>query len=280
MKHFKATLDIKETALNAQNFVKENKSVFWDVFKPLIPYLIGFFLIDIIISLLLMTPDPETGEIREFSIGELFSAYISTCLIISWHRVVLHGPDKYQAMNPLKPQKADLAYIGVGLLIFLVIPIAVGALIGLIIGISGTPAIALLFLPVFIALVFFGLKVVFYFPSKATGNDITLKQSIKMTDGYIWKMFAAGFLANLKTLGYLILYLIAGLLALGMTGFIAVSLLNDSFLEYAGFIVGSMLSLPIILYFQPLLTILGVTVLSNYYQHALQNKPEALSSET
>lgn len=268
MRHFVPTLGIKETSRNVQDFVREHKSVFWDIFKPLIPYIAGLILLDVVITILIGV-NPETGEYTQLNIGSLLANYFFTCLVISWHRVVIHGPDQYVRMNPLKPQKSELAFIGMGILIFMA-PMFFGFLFGFL-GALVHPGIMFLLIPLVILLILIILKVVFYFPSKATGNSITLRQSFTMTDGYVWKMFAANILAALKLFFILIGFLIVAAVFLGIMAVVFAAVFPD-FMHSIGFVLGFSMMLPVVFYFQPLFAIIAVTVLSNYYQHALQNK--------
>lgn len=270
MRHFEPTLGINDTSRNVRDFVKEHTPIFWDIFKPLIPYIAILYLIDLGLSLALGV-DPETGEQREVNIGSMIAGYFYSCLIISWHRVVIHGPDRYEPMDPLRPQKSDWAFIGMGILLFLV-PFIVGAVIGVSAGLAGMPVLLFLLIPLILGSVYIGFKIIFYFPSKATGNNVTLQESFAMTTGYIWKLIGANFLAALKTFLFMVLYIILGIVVLGIIG---ATIGGAGLLEQAQFIfsiMGVIYALPIAFYFQPLLTIIGVTVLSNYYQHALQNK--------
>ena len=265
MRPFDATYGIKETARNTKEFIADHMEVFWNIFKPLAPYIIGLLLFDAFINALFFTPDPETGKKIEFSLGQLISNYFFACLIISWHRVVLDGPDRFTPMNPFKPQKSEWAFIGMSILVFL-IPFFAGVIGGILTAATNGAALAIIILIALILVaILIMLKVVFYFPSKATGNTITLKQSFKMTDGYIIRMFCANILAALKPFLIMMAYLI---LAGVLVGSLAFAAQNSAFTSFLGFVY----AMPIVLYFQPLLTIIGVTVLSNYYQHALQNK--------
>jgi len=270
MTPFNATLDTKETATNVRTFIKNNMNVFWDIFKPLIPYIAVLTAIDIFMTFFVMEPNPETGELREFSLGGLIATYFFTCLAISWHRVVLDGPDRYTPMNPLKPQKSEWAFIGMGILVFL-IPFFFGLAAGLLVALTKIKALFLLVIPAILFAIYLTLKFIFYFPSKATGNTVTLRQSYIMTNGYIWKMFATNVRAAFKTFLWMLLYLFCAVITLGVIGSTATIMNAENMLGLGG-TLGALMMLPIVFYFQPLFTIIGVTVLSNYYQHALQNK--------
>jgi hypothetical protein len=253
MRPFTPTLGIKDTSKNTRGFIKENKDIFLNVLKPLLPWIIGLHLFDLILTI--------AFEI-EIGVGGLIASYFYTVLVITWHRVVIHGPDNYIAMNPYKPKRHELIFIGMGILLG-VVPIIIGVLVGATFIISAALAVILI-LAVIIASLYFGYKFSFYFPAKAVDNSITFKQSYRLTTGYYWKFMGSLFLTPLRVFLILIAYMIVGiplLIFLSTT----VEALNPS-------ILGFLFSVPIFSYFTPLLYVYGVTVLSNYYQYALQNK--------
>jgi len=269
MRQFEPTLGIKDTAKNANTFIKQHMPIFWDILKPLAPYILVLTLLDVAITYTLMPIDKDIGKPYDFSLGNLLTAYFFTCLAITWHRVVIHGPDKYEAMNPLKPKKSELAFIGMGIglsLIYVLFCIVAGLAISL----TALPILPLMLILITVFALFIWTKLMFYFPSKATENNISLKKSYEMTKGYVWKMIASALIAYLKLFFICIGYIVLGFmtiaiisLAAGMMGF------NK---EIVTAVLETIIIIPIILYFQPLFTIIWVTILSNYYQHALQNK--------
>lgn len=272
--HYVPTLNIMETSRNIQYFVKENKSTLFEIFKPLVPYIVGLLLIDLIITIFMQ----KSGSKFEFSLGSIFSAYFFAVLMITWHRVVIHGPDKYERMNPLKPKKNELMFMGMWILIFLAtaivfVIVGVACLAAVTLGkISGLVALIIAFAVLIIGGTYISYRFFFYFPAKAVNSSLTLKQSFSLTRGYIWKLIAATFMAILKTWGLMILYM----LIVFMGGMSVIGYIFGS--GVIAHIASFLLNLPMTLYFQPLLIAYGVTGLSNYYMHAMQNKVEAHGS--
>ncbi|NCT40119.1 MAG: hypothetical protein GW778_00450 [Alphaproteobacteria bacterium] len=267
MIHFTPTLGIKDTAKNVNHFIKENMEVFWDVFKPLIPYIVALHLFDIVITNFFMPIDAKSGERIDFTLGGLIAGYFYTCLAITWHRVVIHGPDNFTPMNPFKPKKSELAFIGMGIALFAGIFVG-GFIFGLLAAIIN-PFLLILIIPFIFFATYAWLKCMFYFPSKATGNTITLKQSFEMTKGYMWKMYAAYIVAFIKLFLILIGLVIVMGMAVAALGFASAKLgLNESLTMS---VVQTMFVIPLTVFFQPIFTIIWVTVLSNYYQYVLQN---------
>ena len=274
MLHFTPTLGIKDTAKNSKSFIKGNKDVFWAILKPLLPFIIVFSILDVFVTELLMPINKKTGEPYEFPGGGLIASYFLTCLAITWHRVVIHGPDNYESMNPFNPRKSELAFVGMGILLFMSMFLG-GALIGFSIALIDSALLALLlvFLPLGLYL---WTKFMFYFPAKATGRHITLGQSFKMTTGYVWKLLAASFLAYLK-----LLFIMFGLLILLMVLLTTVYAfgLPEAYENSAEIILISLFTLPTAGLIQPLFTVIWVTVLSNYYQYVMQNEQQPASKD-
>lgn len=316
MQPFRPTLGIKETSLKAQSFVKENKTEFFALLKAYGPFLLAVSILIAVFSVI-MAQDMNTfmAEVQKTVAGEEASvaseilreklkeyqssfhvvsynilifaleivlAYITAAFAVSWHRLVLLGRDGCRPMALLKPEKNEIHFmLALGMLTY-GIPMVIGFVIG-VVAYLGSPALTAIVS--FMAIIAFIVWIVtfyrfsFYFPGKAVGNSLTFKQSFHMTHGYVWKIFAASFLAILKTFGVLILCLFAsGILvasAVLIISFFSGTLENAS---HGMEMIMQIISIPLQVYFTPLFTILGVTVLSNYYQHAVQNKsvPQSL----
>lgn len=262
MSRLTPTLGIRETAKNIKGFMKTNRSVMWDIFKPLAPWILGLTLFDVIVTLAVF-PESENG----FMLGQIITGYFYTAFVISWHRVAIHGPDNYVAMNPLKPQKHELVFMGVGILVFVVAAIA-GALAGATAFISPV-VFGVSLLSVFVLATYLGYKICFYFPAKAVNNSITFGESFALTKGYFWKLCCSYFLVALKYFFGIILYFIGIVAVMFAIGAMTGKEMEDSVLPL---IMGFVLSIPILVYFYPIFYTIGVTALSNYYQHAIQNK--------
>ncbi len=259
MKHFKATKSIFETAANTRAFVKDNKDVFWAAFKPLIPYIFGLLLLDLIISFIIG---------RTFSFGSFAANYFFAALAITWHRVVLLGPDQYEAMNPFKPKKHELIFMLMGVGVALVVL----AIVGLFIAVSAILGPVFLALSVFLGIflsIFLSARFGFYFPAKAVNADLSLINAFHLSKGYVFNLLTAPFFACWR--------LILGMMGAIIVASIFMALLSQFAQGQA--IFEFLIQLPILFYFQPLLTIIGITILSNYYQHALQNKAPSTTSE-
>ena len=274
MLHFTPTLGIRDAARNTKEFIKTNMDTFWVIFKPHAPLINGLTLLDIILSVLILGEDTETGEYREFPIGGLISSYFYTCLVISWHRVVIHGVDQFEPMNPFKPKKSELAFIGMGILIGFIAVLFI-ILLGIPAIMTKAPSLLILVVVGFICAFYVGLRICFYFPAKATDKHVTFRHSFAMTKGLVFKLVIASILAALKMWFWMVLYAIAGLGVVFALGMAVGGTFGESATDVASASLGFLYAVPIAIYFQPILTVIGVTVLSNYYQYALQNRPSA-----
>ena len=267
IRSYQPTYETKETAQNILFFIEANRGLLWGITKPLLPYIVVLNGLDVFINIFYFA-----GSKYEFALGGLFASYFLTALAISWHRVVILGPDHFTPMDPFHPKNHEIAFIGMGLLIGLM----VFASTVLIVAFSALIHQAVIFLGVAAAIIFavyLAYKFSFYFPAKAVDAHVTLKQSFYLTRGYFWKIIAASLRASLKTFVQLIVY--ALVLFVIMTTFLIVTG-NDT---GEGLIVDTLvfiLGIPILIYFQPLLTVIGVTSLSNYYMHAMQNRNDSV----
>jgi hypothetical protein len=259
MKNYQPTLDISETAKNITFFREANMSAFWEIYRPLIPYILALNFLDAVISDIYFS-ESKNG----FGLGGLVAAYFTTVLVISWHRVIIHGPDNYEPMNLFKPQKHELVFIGMGVLIAFGVSLVS---FGLIFGAAMTKSVVIIFLAVLavFALIYGAYRLCFYFPAQAVNASITLNQAFRMTKGYLWKLIASSLWASSK-----ILLLYIALVVVGIVVFLGlIAIVGEGFSYTLGFFLVGIISA---VYFQPLLTIIGVTALSNYYLYEMQNK--------
>lgn len=265
MNRFEPTFGIRDTVKNVRNFVRENKKTFWEIFKPYMPYIVGASFLDAVFVTFLHLDIP---------FGQFVSAYFMAVLAISWHRVVIHGADNFVAVNPLKLTKNELIFMVMGILIPLCIGLIIFATIFFVsFVLAKVIGVFLTFLIVSCCIflsMFLSLRLSFYFPAKATNAAISLMESYSMSEGMCLKLFFASFLAILP------LYL-ALLGCVVIIVFISLALAKLSLSVGIVQLVNFVLSVPILLYFEPILVIIGITVLSNYYQFALQNKKELYS---
>ncbi len=266
MEHFIPTSHAGETCTNVRRFVEKNNSEIWKIFKPLIPYIVGLYFFDAVISALFFSAG-DTG----FFLGSTIASYFYICLLISWHRFVIKGPENYTPMNPLNPQNNEIGFIGVGLAIWLAIFLAMSATYSFVENMKimdsfflGLPLIVI----VFVVSIYAAYRFWFYFPAKAVDDPVTLMEAFGKSRGCLWQLIYASFLASLKIIVFMLLYIVV-FFVIG----VAISFMTGIKLD--GFIMNFLFDLPIHLYFQPVLVALGITAVSNYYLHVLQNLEES-----
>lgn len=277
--HYQPTPDFRDTGRNVRQYVNQHMDIFWDIFKPLMPYIAICIFLDLVITEHFMGIDPETGEPYNFVLFSIIANYFLACLIISWHRVIIHGPDSYTPMNPFKPSRGEIGFIAMAIGLTIA-AIAAGGLVGAISALI-SPALLGLAIPVLVIfIIFIACRLSFYFPAKATGNDMTLKQAFALSEGYVLRLIFTPIFAAWKVMLLMLAYLLIGFAVLvilsmanGSLPFILGMTTEGSLIEFgeATAIVQFLFTAPINLYFSPLLAIIGVTVLSNFYQYALQN---------
>lgn len=265
--HYQPTPDFRDTGRNVRQYVNQHMDIFWDIFKPLMPYIAICVFLDLVITEHFMGINPQTGEPYNFVLFSILANYFFVCLIISWHRVIIHGPDSYRPMNPLKPTKGELIFIAMAIGLTIAAFIA-GAVAGAISALISPVLFGFTIFFLVFALIYAGCRLSFYFPAKATGNDITLREAFLLSEGYVLRLIFAPLFAMWKIILLIIAYVFATFAALFILGMVAGPLLESG---AGAVIVQFLFAAPIHLFFNPILTILGVTILSNYYQYALQN---------
>lgn len=267
MSNFEPVFNTRDAARYAREFVRSHMPVFWHIFKPLMPFIAICYFIDTILLAYFKI---------SFPLGSIGAAYFMFALAISWHRVIIHGAQDYKAVNPFNPQKDELRFMGMamGVAIAFVLSIMIAAGVGALIA----PAFGFLFgAAVALIGVQYLFRISFYFPARATGTLITLKQSSQMTKGVCLKIFSANFLATwrvmLAMIAYMIIFMgmIMGVLMINLMQ--GPSALDDPELDVPAIVhlVMYLFNMPISLYFEPLITVIGVTILSNYYQYVMRN---------
>lgn len=262
MRHFTPTAGIRETGDNVRGFVRENMDVFWRILKPLLPYIVGFYVLDLLIALAVGGPAHEAVPI-----GRLMGAYFYAVLAVSWNRAVLEGPENFTPMNPLNPQRHELLFIGALVLLSLAMMMVISVGILLFSALAGAAGQAFGLLAGLIAAVYLMLRASFCFPALAVNAQLSPRQSFAMTKGCVKALLLSSVLASFRIYALLLLY---GFLAGALLGVTAEQSQNAApVISVLSFLLG----LPLIVYFQPLLAVINVTVVSSYYQHVLRSKP-------
>ena len=263
------TLNATETGRDVRAFVKQFTPVLWRIFKPLLPWIIACHVFDAVVTALFFAPDGE------FALGAFLSAYFYTALVISWHRVVIDGPENAVPMNPLKPQRHEWAFIGVGIGLYLAL-ILIAVLVG---GVAALihPAVGIILgLALLLAGLYAFIRIAIYFPAKAVNRSLTLKEAYPLTQGLVWKILWAPFVASWRLILGVAGYVFVAALVIGAIFGLAGSMIDiETMPVWIESALNFILTLPMIVYFEPLLYVLGVGCLSNYYLYAIRRGAES-----
>ncbi len=270
MDHFQPTFGVKDTAHNIKSFINTHTQIIWDLFKPLAPYIIGLLLLDAVITDLFFAQSKG-----KFQLGEVLASYFWTCFVISWHRVVIHGPENYVLVNPFSPKRHELVFLGMGIATVLALIVASSSVMALALFMKN-PIASLLGVVTVLILAYCLMRVCFYYPSKAVNSNLTLMQAFHMSRGYIWRIMCASFLGSFKV----ILMFVGAIFVLAILFSGVLYGLTSVLGPFPANTIGFLFLSPAIFYFSPFLYAYGVTSLSNYYLYVLQNDPEAVAFYT
>jgi len=201
---------------------------------------------------------------------QIIISYLFAVIAISWHRLVIFGHERYKPMQIFKPQKHEIHFmLLVGLTSF-ILPMIFGFFVTSIMTLGSISIV--LMIAGLIFYIYLNYKICFLFPSRAVNADISIKDSFQLTKGYFWKFIGASFFACILTiLAIILVFIISNIILMPIIAGLQPNGLTDM-LELSFLLQGATM-FPMYIYFIPVLTVLIVTVLSNYYQHALQNKP-------
>ncbi len=258
------TYSVEATSGNIKNFVSEHNVYIWKIWIPLIPYLVILSLLEFFIY----NMDNQEYEANLNFASSIVYYYFFAILAINWHRLVIRGSDKFLPMkffNPTNDERWFIVFaIIIGLfdnvsallfkkvILFLNIgSFAQGFSIGVSLGLIST---------------YFIYRISFIFPARAVGIKMSFLESFRMTKGTFWKFFFSSFFASFWLFCFMMLSMIIIMLP--------IMLLSPHFedVNSSTFII----MLPIMLYFQPKLIVIGVTALSNYYMYAMEQQGKQL----
>lgn len=128
----------------------------------------------------------------------------------------------------------------------------------------------LIFLAVFVYSIFLFFRWSLYFPAKAAGAHIRLRDSFRLSRGLVSKFLFVPFVVLWKQMLFFFLYVFI------LGSVFSVFLLSDGTgVHWLAIFVAQ---LPIFIYFQPIFLAAVVTSLSNYYLYAVQNSRDAVLS--
>lgn len=281
-----------EASLNARLFVTEHKDVLWSMVRGLSPYflMLGFLgsLAGYISSLgmqesIANLPRSESGRplmndaffafMRDSytdpmsilgAVLQIMLVYVSAVLGINWYRFALSPSQDFVPMNIFRPQKSELHYVAI-LAVVNLLPV-----LGLYIFSYGH-FIATVICGIFIILSWvLCIRMGFIFPALAMNHEAGLSEIYKLNKGYFWKIVFSMMRVLVRILGIYILYVLLTSMVLSVIGL--KDDLWDGSINFTNAIAGFIIDIPLYLYFAPIIMVLSITVLANFYAHALQSK--------
>lgn len=257
---FTPLANASEAALAARNLVRDNKTFLWSLFKPMLPALLALDALSAAVQLGFAESHTAAKVIE--ALFQIIGFYFYGLLGYSWHRFVLIGRDAVTPPDFFKPTSDQWRFLG-----YLALSAAASIVVMTVSAATGTvllgkTGIIVGLLAGIVFSVWIGYKLCFLLPSAAVGDGMTIRQSFTHTRGVFWKLLGSGFLASWR---------VAVVSALCVGTFVGVmTLLIGSFEGSALVLAAAFLNvfgtLAIMdVFFNPLLTVLGVTILSNYY---------------
>lgn len=303
---YSVSYSAQETSANVRGFIKQNYSHFWEVIIKVIPLVLLLYIFTMFVSGYIFeaafnsfaAEGEPSIDILGFSVslsvlvGGLnvfhmaLNGYLMAVIAISWHRLVINGEENYRRMFVFMPRWHEIQFM---LLLALLHTAFYGAFFSpvLIMQIPGFEFIAgsvvyvfpVMMLVLACVALFLFFKCSFYFPAKAANRRITIVESFRLTRGYFGKIVMSYIRASWRLGVVAILYMVVLMFFMSSIMQFVFSSMKDTFLEPNMFLIqgiGLVLNLPFIVFLGPMFLVIGVTIISNYYLHAVQNKDEAI----
>lgn len=262
------------TVKNAFSYAWKNKRLVWKLILFYGPFLLLALLLNAVAQVTSMEQYAHWAFFGLIAaLGDfILSIFVPIFVAVTWHRVVINGPEETKFSNPLAPKKRDWKFLGFWLLIGFIALVFMSLLIG---GASFlavklyaiVPAVSLLAVLLGIALfvysVYAATRVSFIFPSVATDHNYPIKTIWKMSKGLVMKLWGAGFLSMLVMIPLTILFV-------AFPAIIAflISAVAGGKAMFA--ILGVFVLAPIFIFMQVFFSVIGITLLSNYFMVAKQ----------
>ena len=290
MERFQPEIEVKVASRYIQKFLWNNHS---EILKLINKYVFLLFIVLTInlVPTYLMFSELSKPDIQnpDLSFGNyffyfmlftnIFIAYVYAVIAISWHRMVILGKDRFKPVNMLFPEKNEIFFVLAVAFLGAIMPVwvmyighYVMEIVEHYIGFDYffPLSMMLMFVCPLILFIFFSFKMSFYFPAKAIKSNLSISDSFILTSGFFWKMTITLMRVSFIPVLILIAYFY---LATKVPGFVMKNVSKENYILALQALV-FLINLPWYLFFQPLLTIIGVTVVSNYYLCALAKYKE------
>jgi hypothetical protein len=261
--------EIGELSRGAKEFVHDNQAYLIDFARPLVAFML--------IAEAMQRIGPSVSKGFELP-AVLITSYFSACFVLAWHRTSLLGARREYKVNPFRLKTGEGWFIITFFLLALVTVAFV--VIGLVPGIAlaaMTHSVGLSVLVSFaavIAAIVFAMRFMFMLPARSVNASLSWGEAWHISQGLIWRLFAATFRANFLLILLVIAIAIVAGIAVFSLHFYVMDEQNRFTLTLPGSIVMFLiLGIPVVLInFVALAR--GVTVLSRLYQWSVQNRPQ------
>lgn len=263
MTNITPTYDVKETAQNAREFVKQNKSVIWNVFKPFVMVLLVLFLFDVVMRDVFLS-DAYAG----FNLGSIISVYFMTIIMISYYRLVMKGTQIFVPTKMFQPTESELLFVVMFFVFFAAFSLSIALLSPLL---SSAPMVVEYILIAVLILVQAVIlyRVSFYFVGCAIDEEMDIKKSVQQTSGFVIRIVVSFLFASWRVFGIV-------LLCFSFITLVSIVFEEMEFPEIVLRIFTFITLFPLMVYITPILMTLHAYVVSNYYVYAQQNNaPES-----
>lgn len=262
------------TVKNAFSYAWKNKGLVWKLILFYGPFLLLAFLLNAVAQVTSMEQYAHWAFFGLIAaLGDfILSVFVPIFVAVTWHRIVINGPEEVKFSNPLAPKRRDWKFLGFWFLIGFIALIFMSALAGgaaflAVMLYSTIPAVSLLVVLFGIALFVYGMyaatRVSFIFPSIATDHNYPIKTIWRMSKGLVMKLWGAGFLSMLVMIPLTILFV-----AFPAVLAFLISIVAGGKAMFA--ILGVLILAPIFIFIQVFFSVIGITLLSNYFMIAKQ----------
>ena len=261
------TPGIFETVKLAYGFLSDNRSHFFSIILPLLPFLYLNNLGGAVQNVIANTEIALPAGFAFFNLVTFIMAAIcSLALIAAWHRAAILGVSEKNRMRLTALTSGDRNFIWAMIKLTFVL-LAFAAVYVLAILISEAILEPLSILTVIggaFCLLYFGVRLYLYIPAKAVNADVTMREAMEGSKGIALKIIFALIFAAIPVV---LVSAICGGIVGGIIGVFVYPLahFNDALLFSLGISIPST-------FFQAIATAISVTVISRYYLWAVQER--------
>ena len=274
----------KDVSHNVRDFTRRRRKQFWQLIWHVVPWQIVVHVAAIAMPLFdFMSLSDYFLAYAAFNVLiAALNGYLLAVIAVSWHRLVINGSENYRIMDPFFPRWHEIQFmllLAALNVLFYVLAFGGGVLLPLVhstlydflpvMVFNSVPSAMVLmlgsmFFGVFLS-IFISFKCPFYFPAKAANRAITLKESFRLTRGHFWNILVSCICALWRVFFCCLLYSVFSMFVLSEV----LVFLTDNVAILS--VTHAIILLPFLIYFEPMILVISVSVISNYYLEATKN---------